>query len=381
MHIVHLVTRLLRGGSEENTIETCRWQAATGHRVTLIYGECDPAWWDVIPGGVTLLRVPELVHAVEPLMDMRAIRALRTQYRRLRPDVIHTHQSKAGVLGRLAADAAPGAFVVHGIHIVPFQGVSTARRAVYLMAERLAARRTDLYITVTRAAGQAYVDAGLARPDQVACVRSGMRLLQFQNADWPWDWRELLRLFPGAQKPPVALMLAALEPRKRHGAFLEGFAKVAAALPEMRLILAGQGPLADTLRAQLRELKLDRQVILCGYRADPGALLALADLTVLASCREGLPRVVVQSLAAGRPVLANVLPGMAEILRDGQNGLLLPPEDTDGLAAHMVALLRDPDGLARLQRGAAATDVSAWNLDDLGQRTTALYRIAGRRVA
>jgi hypothetical protein len=152
MHIAHLVTRLLRAGSEENTLATCRWLVEAGHRVTLIHGDThDPFWDQNMPQGVDRIAVPEMVHPVRPVQDVRAITRLRALYREIAPDVIHTHQSKAGILGRIAARAVPEAVVAHGIHIVPFEGVSPAKRALFIAAEKLVARQTDVFIGVSEA--------------------------------------------------------------------------------------------------------------------------------------------------------------------------------------------------------------------------------------
>lgn len=382
MRIVHLVTRLLRAGSEENTIETCRWQAAMGHEVVLVHGAVrDRYWTGHMPPGVRVIGLPELVHPLSPRADARALAALRGLYRRLRPDVIHTHQSKAGVLGRLAADAAPGARVVHGIHVLPFAHVGPLRRRLYLTAERLAARRTDLFIGVSEALCEAYAAHGIAPRERLHCVRSGMDLDRFRGAVPPADWRGLAQVAPDAPRPKVAVMLAALEPRKRHLAFLRALAARRGAMPELRVVLAGAGPEEAAIRAEITRLGLEDRVVLCGYREDPEALLAMADLSVLASEREGLPRVAVQSLAAGVPMLANDLPGIGEVLRDGVNGRVLPARDAEALVDEMIALLHAPARLERLRRGARDSDLSGWERARLGPATTALYGIDARAVA
>ena len=238
MHIVHVITRLLRAGSEENTIETCRWQAAQGHRVTLLHGaEWDPHWESNMPQGVTRIAVPEMVHTVRPAQDARAVQALRTLYRKLSPDVVHTHQSKAGILGRMAARAVPHALVVHGIHILPFEGVSPAKRLLYVAAEKVVGARTDLFIGVSEAMGTAYASAGIAPAARVRCVRSGMDLAQFEQAVAPSDAAVL-----AGSAASVVLMMAAFEPRKRHVGFLRAFAAVAQAQPDIHILLAGRGP-------------------------------------------------------------------------------------------------------------------------------------------
>lgn len=375
MRIIHMLTRLLRAGSEENTVATCLWQADHGHDVTLIHGpDPDPHWAATYGGKLSFIQIDNLVHPINPFQDVKAVHATQRPFRDLNPDVIHTHQSKAGIIGRLAANAAPNALVVHGIHILPFDGVSAAKRAVYIAAEKHAARHTDLFMAVSRSVGQVYIDARIC--DHVEPVYSGMPLAPFRSATPPADWSILLDQPPDAPRKPVVLVLAAFEPRKRHIPFLDAMAKVIANHPDLRILFAGTGPIERDVRAAVSRLGLESHVTFCGHRNDPHALIALADLCVLTSEREGLPRVVVQSIAAGTPVLVSDIPGIDEILHDGVNGLITDAHDLDDTAQHVSALLADPDALAKLAEGARKTDVSNWDLERLGARTTALYESA-----
>lgn len=371
-----MLTRLLRAGSEENTLATCLWQADHGHEVTLVHGpDPDPFWQTRYGDRIRFVELPEMVHPIRPGQDVRAVRRLRALLTELQPDVIHTHQSKAGILGRLAAPAVPAALVVHGIHILPFDGVGRAKRAFYIAAEKFAARRTDLFIAVSRSVGQAYVDVGICK--HVEPVYSGMPLDPFRGAPLPDDWPELLGVAPEAgARPPVVLMLAAYEPRKRHREFLKAFAALRHEMPDVRILFAGKGPIEDEVRATVTELGLQDRVVFCGFRSDPESLIALADLCLLTSEREGLPRVVVQYITSGKPVLVADLPGIEEIVQDGRNGLITDPEDMADTAAKLRDLLSDRDALARLAQGAHDTDVSEWDLERLGQRTTELYETA-----
>ena len=382
MHIVHLITRLLRAGSEENTLETIRWQISAGHQVTLIHGsDSDPYWDDNLPYGLHRIILPDLVHPIDGYRDLRAMTWLREIYQTLMPDVIHTHQSKAGLVGRLAADVVPEALVVHGIHILPFEGVNPVRRAIYLAAERLAAQRTDAFISVSQAVSKTYLEAGLARPGQMFCVRSGMDLDRFRHAQPPMDWRDLTGAKASGEKPLLVLMMAAFEKRKRHVAFLRAFADVAARLPATRILLAGQGPEEARVRAEVMRLGLQEQVVFCGHRPDAEALFALADVSVLTSAREGLPRVVVQSIAAGCPVLAQDLPGLDEIIVNERNGLILPADDQGAVAGRLADVLNDAALRTGLASGARETDVSAWELSHLGAGIERCYRAALGRQA
>jgi glycosyltransferase involved in cell wall biosynthesis len=374
MRIVHVLTRLLRAGSEENTIATCVWQARAGHDVILIHGtDFDPSWYDEDLSGVALQMQAALVHPINVVSDLRAVMALRKAFRTLAPDVIHTHQSKAGILGRIAAMAVPNARVVHGIHIVPFANVGRLKRWLFIAAERLAARRTDLFVAVSQNTAQAYVDAGICPQSKTACVHSGMHLEPFLNAHIPNDWATLVGQ---KTRPPVVLMLAAFEQRKRHIPFLLSFQDVLDRVPDARLLLAGAGPFESSIRDTVRKLGLEDRVVFCGHRPDPAALIALADLCVLTSEREGLPRVIVQSIAAGCPVVVSDLPGIDEIVQHDVNGLIVDANDMAAVAHTISHVLTDLALRTRLQIGAKATDVSSWQWDALGARTTALYQPA-----
>lgn len=373
MHIVHVLTRLLRGGSEENTIATCLWQAKAGHRVTLIHGrDFDPCWYGSHLPGVTLSELRDLVHPVHPVRDAQALRALRNRYRALRPDVVHTHQSKAGILGRIAASAVPGATVVHGAHIVPFAGAGFFRRNLYIAAERAAARHTDFLIAVSQDVARQYVEAGICPAEDAHCVYSGMQLDPFVDSSPPPDWRSLVG---GVPSSPVVLMLAAFESRKRHIPFLRVFRDVLDKVPQTRLLLAGSGPQEAKVREAVQSLGLEDRVVFCGHRSDPAALLAMADVSVLTSEREGLPRVVVQSIAAGCPVVVSALPGIGEIVQHRVNGLITDADDLRANARGIAAVLSDGDLRKRLRAGARSTNVSRWSLEALGRETTDLYRM------
>ncbi len=366
-----MLTRFLRAGSEENTVATALWQVAAGHDVTILHGgAADASWAPVLSGAVKVESVPALVHPVRPIADLRAVAELRAVYRRLRPDVIHTHQSKAGIVGRIASDAVPGATVVHGLHILPFEGQGWLTRRVFLAAEKAAARRTDLMIAVSSGVAAAWKAAGVGDPAHVAVVPSGMPLDPFRHAVPPPDAGDL------RGTGPVVVMLAAFEPRKRHHEFLRVWPVVLRAHSGARLLLAGAGPGEADIRAEVALAGLAESVRFLGHRPDPGALLAMADVSVLVSTREGLPRVVVQSLAAGCPVVVSDVPGIGDLVEHGVNGLVTDARDLMRTAVALTRLLGNPMAMERLRAGARATDVGAWDIARLGPDTTDLCRRA-----
>ncbi len=382
MHIVHVLTRLDNGGAEENTITTAQQQAAAGHSVTVIHGGiAKPRWRDAWPKGVERVSLPNLVAPISPRLDWVAQRQLVEMFHALAPDVVHTHQSKAGILGRRAAGRTRVPTVVHGIHIVNFDNVPFAKRAIYLAAERQVAQVTDAFIGVSEAVCQAYVTNGIARERDVACVRSGFDLNAFQTARLPADAADLLKPMPRSGRPLCVAMLAALEPRKGHLTFLEAFARWFGQFSSIRLLLCGEGPLQPQIRRAIQDLGLSKSVRLCGFRPDAAEILTLADVTILNSAREGLPRAALQSLAAGTPVILPDYPGVREVVQDRQNGRIVARRRADDICAALTHLLNAPNELARLRRGAQATDLSAWDHRHMGADTTAIYLRAKRMEA
>lgn len=374
MLIVHVSTRLNLGGAEENTLATCLGQAEDGHEVILVHGaEFDPVHQAQFGDRVRFIEVTSLVHPVRPLSDIRAVRDLTRLFRRLRPDVVHTHQSKAGLAGRFAAALAGVPLIVHGVHIVPFLNVGPVERLLYLTSERVAARLTHAFVDVSAGMRDACLEFGVGRRDNHFVVYSGMNLDAFLNASPPDDWRALLGLDEGEAKPPVVLMLAALEPRKRHVPLIEAFKPVIERHPDVRLVLAGEGAHRAEVEAAIARTGLSRNIRLIGFHQSPASLIALADLCLLTSMREGLPRVVVQYIAGGRPAAVMRLPGIEEIVADGRSGVITDPENFAETAQAIIDLLDDPDRLAALRDGAAATDVSQWREDALVRGVAEVY--------
>ena len=374
MRIVHVITRLLCAGAEENTLATCRDQALRGHEVHLIHGhDIDPSHRDALAGLVTLHEVPSLGNALRPHRDIRAVIALTRLYRHLRPDLVHTHQSKAGVLGRIAARIAGVRRVVHGVHILPFVNTGPVESIAYLAAERVAGWCTDAFIDVSAGMRDICLRNGIGTAKSHHVVHSGFQVDRFRQAAPPEDWSEILDLPMGAPRPPIIVMVAAFEPRKRHVAFLKVLPRILKHHPGLRLLLVGDGPCKPEIEAAAAKLPAGA-VVLTGYRPDPERLLALADICLLTSEREGLPRVILQYLAAGKPCVVSDLPGLDEVLEHNRNALIAPAERLDAVADAIVELLDNRARLAALSQAARDTDLSSWDVDLMCDRIEAVYR-------
>lgn len=375
MRIVHILTRLLRAGSEENTLLTSAGQIARGHEVFLIHGhEVMPEHALRLAPGATLIAVPELTREVDPARDIAAWRAIRRWLSVLQPDVVHTHQSKAGVLGRLAAAVARVPAIIHGVHILPFLGEKGAKRAAYLLLEHATARTTHAYLHVSEGMREACLTQGIGRQSAHYVVRSGFDLARFANAEPPDEWRRILRLRPGEGRPPVIAMLASLEPRKRPLELLDHVPALLSRLPGARLVLAGEGHLRAEVEERIRRLGLEGSVALLGFRDDPERIIALADVCVHCAEREGLPRSVLQYLASGRPTVMFHLPGIEEVIASGSNGIVVPQRDWAALGTALVAVAGDDSARARLAAGARATDLGRWSVTSMAEQTLSAYQ-------
>jgi glycosyltransferase involved in cell wall biosynthesis len=362
LKIVHVLTRLLRAGSEENTLRSCAAQAAAGHEVWLVHGrDHDPSVAERAGGVAKVVRLEALVHPISPLQDVRAVRALSQLLRTIGPDVVHTHQSKAGVIGRIAARMARSRAIVHGVHILPFVNTGRVEAVVYTLVERICAAFTDGFIHVSPSVQAEYEARGIGAPERHFVVFSAMDIDKFRAAAPPDDWRSVLGVAAGADKPPTGLMLAAFEPRKRQAEFVRAIPEAFAHLGDWRMVFAGEGPEMASVQALVREFGLEARVRFTGYREDPEALIALADVCVLTSMREGLPRVVVQYAAAGKPIVSTQLPGLSDILGDEANAWMVGPDDVTAAAAATAALLADVGVRAAFAAKSRSIDVDRWS--------------------
>ena len=373
MKILHVITRLIQGGAQENTVYTAQGQAALGHEVTLVYGPelNGESPFFTLPKNPKLVVMPNLVRALSPLKDLKAYADLKNYFRANSFDIIHTHSSKAGILGRLAAaDAKTKAKIVHTIHGLAFDEFQSAfKNKLYIAAEKKAARVSDAIITVCDAMRDQALQAGVGHKDLYHTVRSGSDLTAFQKAP---QFREEARQKLAVKDNELLLVsVARLFPQKG----VEEILSAARSLPNnVKLLLIGGGPLKEEME-KFAAANLPGRVIFQGEvpPRDIPFLLSAGDLLVHASYREGLARVLVQAMAAGIPAISSRAGGAAEIVVDGRNGYLFPIGDEKALKARLEAVTGDPELLSKLKEGARDTDVSDYSIDAMVKGTMAVY--------
>lgn len=372
IRVLTVITRLELGGAQRVALHTAATLDRAAFEAGLAWGPGD-ALDEVAEriAGVTRYPVPSLVRPVSPVNDLRALSRLYRTIRDFRPDIVHTHSSKAGVLGRLAARRAAVPVVVHTVHgfgFTPLQ--SPAKRAVFFAAERVAARWTDHFVAVSQRNLDRGVELGLWRPSEASVIRAGIDLDRFRRLGDGGATRRELGIPDGV---PVVTQIGNFKPQKAPLDFIRAAAAVSARLPETRFVMVGDGPLRPAAEALAAELGLAGRLIFAGWWNDVPGLLAATTVSVLSSRHEGLPCAIVESLAAGVPVVATAVDGTPEVVTPGVNGELVPPAEPDSLAAAILAILTD-ESRRRSMAAAAVQGLEEFDRDRMVRRLEELYR-------
>lgn len=348
MKTAHIITRLILGGAQENTLLTVEDQHHIWHDpVTLITGPGLGPEGSLIQraehGGLDVKVIPELRRNIHPWRDWVSYRALVRMLREIRPEIVHTHSGKAGILGRAAAHklGIPAVHTIHGPSFFP--GQSALANATYRWLETWAARRCDKLISVCDAMTDQYVAAGVAPRDKFVTVYSGMEVDQFLN---PRRSRADVRRELGFTDEQIVVgKVARLFHLKGHDDVIAAATRAVAQNPNLRFLFVGDGLLREELKQQIAKAGLSDHFVFTGLVPPDQVpeLIHAMDIVVHTSLREGLARVLPQGLIAGKPVISYDIDGAREVAIPEKTGYLLRPRDIDGLVSAMLTLAADPE--------------------------------------
>jgi len=377
MRVSHVITRLIVGGAQENTISTVLGLAARPEfRVELISGPAsgpEGSLEHTLKDSGLLHIIPDLVRPLRPWHDLRAYRALCHHFARVRPDLVHTHSGKAGILGRLAAARAGVPLIVHTIHgpsFGPFQGF--AANTLFRAAERHAARVTNRFIAVANAMREQYLAAGIRRPGDYTTIYSGFHLEPFLASRNDPAFRAQLGL---STEDIVIGKIARLFTLKGHETLFGIAPSLVRENPRIKFLLVGDGAWREKFEKLVQKLALSKQVVFAGLVPPERvpAYVGIMDILVHLSVREGLPRALPQAMAAGKPVVSWDCDGAGEVCLHNQTGLLIPSGDTRQLTSAILALAGD--AVLRERLGAAGRSLAAqmFRVDEMVRRIAELY--------
>jgi glycosyltransferase involved in cell wall biosynthesis len=382
--VVHIITKMELGGAQQNTLFTVGHIHPAEFEAHLLAGPGGELFDDAAAFGRFRL-VPDLVREVRPLRDMKAFLQIKKILEHIKacppsaPVIVHTHSSKAGILGRLAAKAAGMPVIIHSIHGYGFNDYQPAPvRWLFILLELLCSRVTSCFIAVSQANIVRGVSLGIFTPARVRLIRSGIDIGQFKN---PAVARpEMRRQLGVPQGAPVVIMVACLKHQKAPLDYLRVCARIAARLPDAHFLLAGDGELRSALETELQSLNLAGRFRLLGWQRDIPSLLHASDVLVLTSRWEGLPRVIPQAMCAGLPVVVTRADGSPEAVQQGRTGFVFEPGDSAGIAEKTIYLLENPEQ-AHLMGQAAQALVAEFDIHKMVADQEAVYREQVKKIS
>ena len=381
--MLRIITRLNIGGPATHVALANSGLADRGWETLLLFGsvEADEAEVDLGATTIPMERIPTLARSIRPIPDLRSAAAIARVIRRFRPDVIHTHLSKAGLLGRPVALATSRAVRIHTFHGTVFGGYfgATASGAI-VRAERFLGHRSDAIVALSDRQRDELIEARIAPAARIKVVPLGLDLERFATARDDAA-RQAARSMLGI--PADALVIVAigrLVPIKRLERLIDAFAVVAGRVPGSLLYLVGDGSERETLQARVAAAGLLDRVTFVGWSGSTPDWYAGTDVVALTSDREGTPLALIEAAAAGRPVVATDVGGVADVVADGSTGFVVPASSVDALADRLTQLALDPD-LRRAMGREAPAHAIRYSADRLVSDLDRLYRdtLAERR--
>ncbi len=386
VRVLHIITRLITGGADENTLLTVEGLDKTRYEVTLAVGEPSETEMTSRVRSAHLVTVPDLQRELRPLKDLRALIRLARILKRGKYTLVHTHEAKAGILGRIAARCTGVPLVVHTLHGITFhRHLPWPYRLLYLYLEKLTAKFTDVFICVGEDLRRVYVANGVGRPEQYRVVRSGFDVSRFEKvagerAKYRQRLRDQLNL---PRNVTIVGTVARLEPRKGVQFLIEAASALCPRWPRLHFAVAGMGDYRPSLEDLVARYGLQDRFHFLGFVDRIEEFLAGLDLFALSSLWEGLPRALVQAGIVGLPVVTFDVEGAWEVVRDGETGFIVPSRDVETFAARLEGLLKDPALAEKMGRRAQRGLAEEWRTERMVRAIEEIYTalLAGPAVA
>ena len=381
MKILHIITRLILGGAQQNTVMSCAAQAAVGHKVWLafgpIYGPEGSLLDEASRCGAVLEPIPNMRRSVSPFHDWRCYAELRRLIRRLKPDVVHTHSSKAGIVGRAAAWRESVPAVIHTIHGLAFHDRQAAiERHMYIAAERWAGKRCHRLIGLTHAMCDTFKRLGIGAGRPFDVVPSGVDVARFSGTH---ETRYATRRAFGIAATAAVLGLAArLDRFKGHDDLLDVLGRLIEHRPDLRVLLVGDGYHRPAVERRIRREGWEDRVIMAGLipLSQVPSLYSTMDIMVLPSYQEGQGRTLVEGLLCGCGIVAYDTGGIGEVCIDQRTGRLVRTGDKNGLADAILWMLDHPSERRHLTEAGRQHVTEQFSAEKMVRRLERIYEDA-----
>lgn len=348
IRVLHIITRMIVGGAQENTLLSVEGLGKMErYDVVLMSGIDEGQEGDLLSRTretCQLVIIPELVRAVKPVKDLKAFWKIYRHIRQENYHIVHTHSSKAGVLGRLASWLAGTPIVVHTLHSLVFHDYQPwLVNRTWRIVKKICAPITNCFISVSNIISEKAIAAGIDKPNKFITIYSGMELDWFLNANF--DAEKIRKEFNIPLDAPVVGKIARLFPLKGHDELMDAASEIVRRIPNVRFFLIGDGVLREHLEKRAEDKGILENFIFAGLidRKRIPEMISVMDVVAHTSLREGLARVLPQSLAMGKPCVSFDIDGAPEVVINDQTGYLIKPFDSKGLANAIVKILEDDD--------------------------------------
>ena len=369
VRIIHIITKLELGGAQLNALYTAAHLDKGLFSVKLACGPGGELGGKT--GGVDAIFVPSLRCEINPFRDIAAFFGLYRLLKKEKPDIAHTHSSKAGILGRLAARLAGVPVIIHTFHGFGFNNrQNLLKRRLFVFLEKFCAQLADALIFVSVSNMETARALGIGSPRCWRLIRSGIALRNYPAECGVRSKRAEFGIKAGEL---AVISLGNTKPQKNPAGFISIALKITREVKNVKFVFIGGGSELDYFRSLAESLGLKDKCIFAGWRMDTAQLLRASDLFLLASFWEGLPRSLVEALASGLPVVCYKTDGVADLVKEGVNGFGARPGDEAGLAAAAKRVLKDAVLRAKLAQGARDTDLSAFDIDLMVKQQEELY--------
>lgn len=355
MKIFHIITRLILGGAQENTLITCRLLAERGHDVTLITGPAIGREGELFDQTrnqkYDVIVLDKLRRAINPIKDSISYFQIKKHLRAIQPDIVHTHSAKAGILGRLAGHSLRGKWAenlpaivhtIHGLAFHPYQ--SRWLNRFYIAIEKSAAKRTDFFISVADAMTAQALAVGIGQPEQFITAYSAIEEEDFLESIPQEQQNDFRRKYEIPEDAIVLITIARLFMLKGHDYIIESAKELSKRFESAFWLFVGDGNLADQYKEQVRQLGLAGRIRFTGLLPPSEIPLAIqsSDILVHCSLREGLARTLPQAMLCGRPAISFDVDGAREVVNES-TGRLIEPENVEQLAKVCAELIENED--------------------------------------
>lgn len=371
--VLHIITRFLKGGTEKNVLYSIQALDDNKYYSELIIGKDSDI--NLIPNGIKVFKVNSLVRSNNPIKNLKAVFDIYKILRSRKYHIIHTHQANAGMTGRIAARLAGVPVIVHGLHGSTFHPAQNPLvRKFYIMLERMASKFTTCFTCVGHDLRDRYLREKVGKKEDYHIIRSGIELENFYSAG------KLLKEETSTKRKELGVnandtivgVIAALEPRKGHIYIIEVVERLQKS-KNLKFLFVGGGWYREKLEKLAVDKGLSNRIIFTGHSENIAEIIAACDIIALTSLWEGLPQILVQSAAVGKPMISFAVEGANEVIREGVNGFIVPIKDVKAFEEKLRYLIENPEKAKEMGRAGKEMISEEWEIPKMQEKVREFY--------